>query len=155
MSATGRTSAVSPTSPDALFGVVIDIERLPAWNRTMTAVIDQHATLEAGADWVVEFHVLGRTWHSRSTVDELDTNARRFAYRSRTDDGNPSVAHWTWEVTDDPAGSRVTVSWSLRPATFWRRVLLGRIRNRQLTRTEVPASLAALISVAVANSAPG
>jgi hypothetical protein len=36
------------------------------------------------------------------------------------------------------------VTWELHPATFWRRVLLVRIRARQLSRTEIPASLAAL-----------
>ena len=36
------------------------------------------------------------------------------------------------------------MTWTLNPQTFWRRVLLGRIRQRQLTKTEVPTSLAAL-----------
>jgi hypothetical protein len=155
MNATGRASAVSSSTPDALFRVVTDIERLPTWNRAMTAVIDQPAILEAGAEWVVEFHALGQTWHSRATLDELDATARRFTYRAGTDDGNPSVARWTWDVTDDPAGSRVTVSWSLHPATFWRRMLLVRVRNRQLARTEVPASLAALVSVAAQGDSAG
>jgi hypothetical protein len=65
-------------------------------------------------------------------------------YRSATDDGNPSYAHWAWDVADDPGGSRVTVSWDVHPVTFWRRVLLARIRARQITRTEIPASLEAL-----------
>jgi ribosome-associated toxin RatA of RatAB toxin-antitoxin module len=155
MNVTGRTSAVVPADPDAVFGTLIDIEQLPSWNPVMTAVIDRPERLQVGAEWVVEFHALGQTWHSRSTVDELDASGRRFAYRSRTDDGNPSEASWVWEVTEDPAGSRVTVTWTLHPVTFWRRVLLVRIRARQLTRTEVPASLAALASVAAHTSAPG
>jgi hypothetical protein len=110
----------------------------------MTQVVVQPAVLEPGAEWVVEFHVLGRTWRSRSTVEELDAARRRFAFRSCTDDGNPSYGRWVWEVAEDPAGSRVTVTSELHPATFWRRVLLGRIRARQLARTELPASLAAL-----------
>ena len=143
--ATGpRASAIVAHSPDAVFRTLIDIERLPSWNQNMTAVIEQPPVLEAGAEWVVEFHALGQTWQSRSTVEELDLANRRFAYRSRTDDGNPSYARWAWEVAEDPAGSRVSVSWELHPVTFWRRVLLGRIRARQLGRTEVPASLAAL-----------
>lgn len=115
----------------------------------MTRVVGPPVALEPGAEWVVEFHVLGRTWHSRSIVDELDEAAGRFAYRSRTDDGNLSEASWVWVVSDDPAGSRVSVTWSLRPVTFWRRVLLGRIRAQQLARSEVPASLAALASATV------
>jgi hypothetical protein len=58
-------------------------------------------------------------------------------------------------VTDDPAGSRVTVTWSLHPATFWRRVLLGRIRARQLANTEVPTSLTALAAATMRAGTPG
>jgi uncharacterized protein YndB with AHSA1/START domain len=146
MTMTGSATAHVPADPNAVFRTITNIEGLPAWNARMTQVIDQPATVEAGAVWVVEFHVFGRTWRSRSTVDELDAGARRFVYRTRTDDGNPSEATWTWTVVDDHGGSRVTVAWSLQPRTFWRRVLFGRIRNRQLTRTELPASLAALAS---------
>lgn len=70
--------------------------------------------------------------------------SRRFVYQSRTDDGNPSYARWRWEVSDHADGSQVSVTWELHPVTFWRRVLLVRIRSRQLARTEIPASLAAL-----------
>lgn len=110
----------------------------------MTTVVDQPDHFDVGAEWLVEFRALGHRWRSRSTVEELDVAARRFAYRSDTDDGNPSYARWAWDVAEDPAGSRVTVSSSLHPATFWRRVLLVRIRARQLARSEIPASLVAL-----------
>ena len=148
-------SVIVPASPDAVVRTVTDIVGLPSWNQEMTSVIDQPTNLEAGAEWVVEFHVLGRTWRSRSTLDELDVAGRRFTYRSRTDDGNPAEAQWAWEVTDDPAGSRVTVTWSLHPVTFWRRVLLGRIRARQLAHTELPASLSALAAATMRAGTPG
>lgn len=144
MTSATQASAVLPSTPDAVFATLTDIARLPAWNAAMTTVVDQPDRLEVGADWVVEFRALGQRWRSRSTVEDLDVVARRFAYRSGTDDGNPSYARWVWDVAHDPAGSRVTVSWSLHPATFWRRILLARIRGRQLARTEIPASLAAL-----------
>lgn len=155
MTITGRATTVISASPDVVFRTLIDIDRLPSWNGAMSAVIERPPTLEAGADWVVEFHALGQTWRSRSTVEELDAAARRFAYRSRTDDGNPSEALWTWHVTDDPGGSQVTLTWALHPRTFWRRVLLARIRARQLARTEVPASLAALAAVVAETRSPG
>ena len=141
-----RASAIVVAHPDAVFRTLTDIAALPTWNARMTRVVEQPAALEPGAEWVVEFRALGQKWRSRSTVEELDVASRRFAYRSRTDDGNPSYGRWTWEVAEDPAGSRVTVTSELHPVTFWRRVLLGRIRARQLARTELPASLAALAS---------
>ena len=144
-----QQSAVIEASPAAVFATLTDIAGLPEWNGAMTKVVEEPEHLVAGAQWVVEFRALGQTWHSRSTLEELDVSARRFRYRSGTDDGNPSYAEWAWEVTDDPAGSRVTVRWSLHPMSFWRRVLLVRIRSRQLSRGEVPASLAALATAVV------
>lgn len=144
MATTRQLSTVVAAPPSTVFTTLIDIDGLPAWNEVMTAVVESPLRLEVGAEWVVEFRVLGRSWRSRSTVEELDPVRRRFAYRSRTDDGNPSDAKWAWQVDDDAAGARVTVSVELRPVTFWRRVLLVRVRSRQLARSELPASLAAL-----------
>jgi uncharacterized protein YndB with AHSA1/START domain len=155
MTITGSATAVVPASTDAVFRTLTNIDGLPSWNDKMTRVVEQPAVLEPGAEWVVEFHVLGRTWCSRSVLDVLDPAGGRLAYRSHTDDGNPSEATWSWTVADDAQGCRVTVAWSLQPVTFWRRVLLGRIRARQLARTEVPTSLAALASASVIASAAG
>ena len=67
-----------------------------------------------------------------------------FAHRSCTDDGNPSYVIWRGQIAPDGDGaSRVTVGWDLHPETFWRRMLLSRIRGRQLRR-EVPTSVGAL-----------
>lgn len=108
-------------------------------------IVDAPAEPVVGADWVIELHAVGEHWNSRSTVTHLEPAARRFGYRSRTDDGNPSWADWHWSIDDHPdGGSSVTVTWEIHPMTFWRRALLARIRRRQLDRTEVPASLAAL-----------
>ena len=149
MTGSAHASTVVSAPADVVFGTLIDIARLPEWNAVMTSVVEQPERLDVGTEWLVEFHALGQTWRSRSTVEELDVAGRRFVYRSGTDDGNPSFARWTWTVADDGAGSRVTVAWELRPATFWRRVLLARIRARQLARTEIPASLAALARAAI------
>lgn len=147
-----HASTVVPAPPELVFATLTDMGRLPAWNAVMTSVVDQPVALEVGAEWVVEFHALGRTWRSRSTIEELDVAGRRFAYRSATDDGNPSNAQWVWTVDEDAVGSRVTVTWALHPVTFWRRVLLVRIRSRQLARTELPASLAALAALLAAEA---
>lgn len=130
--------------PDAAFGLITDPTRLPEWNDAITRVLDVTDALAPGEEWVVELSALGQHWASRSRVTALDRVARVFSYRAQTDDGNPSYADWTWTVTDAPGGCEVAVTWQLSPQTFWRRALLGRIRQRQLRRTEVPASLAAL-----------
>jgi uncharacterized protein YndB with AHSA1/START domain len=140
---TGSHQATIPADPATVFDAITDVSRLPAWNARMTCVIERATAMTPGAEWVVEFKALGQTWQSRSTLDEIDASTRRFSYRSATDDGNPSRALWRWEVDQAADGSRVTVRWELNPVTFWRRVLLGRIRARQLS-SEVPASLDAL-----------
>ena len=140
----GTASALIAAPPATVFRAITDIDRLPTWNAIMHSVVERPSELVPGAEWVVEFNALGQTWHSRSVLETLDPTQRRFEYRAGTDDGNPSRALWAWQVDDDPTGSRVTVSWDLRPVTFWRRVLFVRIRGRQLARTEVPESLRAL-----------
>jgi uncharacterized protein YndB with AHSA1/START domain len=137
------TTAVA-VPPEALFDLITDIDRLPEWNASMTAVVERPPSVVPGTEWVVEFAALGQKWRSRSRVENIDRGRRVFAYRSGTDDGNPSYAEWRWQVDEDGPGSRVTVSWDLHPATFWRKVLLSRVRHRQLRRAEVPASLEAL-----------
>lgn len=150
----GTASAVIAAPPATVFEAITDIDRLPEWNGIMRSVTERPSELVPGAEWVVEFNALGQTWHSRSVLEVLDAAQRRFEYRAGTDDGNPSRAVWTWQVDDDPAGSRVTVSWDLQPVTFWRRALFVRIRSRQLARTEVPESLRALAAHVVDQHGP-
>lgn len=156
---TSRVSASSiiDASPDDVFSTITDLDRLPEWNAVINAVIQRPERVEVGAEWVVEMRALGQTWNSRSVVKTLDPIGRCFAYRSVTDDGNPSYALWTWVVAEQPEGTLVTVAGELHPRTFWRRVLLVRIRSRQLARTELVDSLAALEAAArrSTNALPG
>lgn len=145
MTRTISASARFDAQPDAAFALLTDIASLPTWNDAITRVVDQPASLQPGAEWVVELRAMGQTWESRSHLRELDPTSGRFAYRSCTDDGNPSWAEWAWTVTGTAGGgSRVSVTLEVHPVTFWRRVLFVRIRARQLRRTELPRSLAAL-----------
>ena len=139
----GSITDVVRGSPPGVFALVTDIDRLPEWNAIITQVVERPAVLAPDVEWVVELKAMGRSWPSRSRVLVYDEVARRFEYRSQTDDGNPSYGIWSWQVADDPGGSRVTVTWDLYARTFWRRVLLARIRGRQLRR-EVKGSLQSL-----------
>lgn len=137
--------------PDAALRTIVDVHSLPAWNAAITRVLEAPATLTVGSEWVVEVSAIGGHWSSRSRLTDLDPDARRFAYRSATDDGNPSYADWAWGVAEASGGCEVTVTWTLNPQTFWRRALLGRVRQHQL-RTEVAASLASLQSAVEASA---
>ena len=143
---TGRMSAsrILDANADDIFSVVTAIDRLPEWNASITAVVEQPYCLDVGAQWIVEMRALGQKWHSRSVVEALDPIGRCFAYRSVTDDGNPSYALWTWVVGHHAEGALVTVACELHPLTFWRRILLVRVRSHQLGHTELVHSLASL-----------
>jgi uncharacterized protein YndB with AHSA1/START domain len=148
-----RATRELPVQADAAFATITDVEGLSSWNRIMTATLEAPADVVPGAEWVVEFHALAQTWHSRSTVTDIDRTGRRFAYRAQTDDGNPSFADWDWQVTPRAAGCAVTVTAELHPKTFWRRVLLVHIRRRQL-RSELRESLDALATALATSGAP-
>ena len=107
-------------------------------------MVDRPAELEAGGEWVVVMHPerLPR-WRSRSHVEAIERD-RRFAYRSHTDDDNPSFARWQWDL--EPAGDygvEVAVRWEGHPKTIGRKLLGAPMRSRMLRR-EVVASLAAI-----------
>ncbi len=147
MSLHESASAHVDAPPEAVLRVVTSVSRLPEWNPAITDVIDVPEHLEPGTVWKVRLHALGQSWVSTSTVVALDTAAGRFAYRSQSDDGNPSYADWEWHVKPDGDGSRVTVAVDLHPLSFWRKHLLLRIR-RPVLRKEMQRSVAALGSVA-------
>ena len=138
--ATGHVSA----SPGAVFELVTDIARLPEWNRCISTVVEAPASLPPGTEWVVKIRPPGLLpWNSRSRVEEYDPDGLRFAYRSQSDDGNPSYAVWTWALRPDGDGTLVTVDWEGNPKTFWRQRLFAPMRRRQLEH-EVVASIAEL-----------
>ena len=130
-------------APPKVFERVVDIRRLPEWNRAITEVVEQPSELAPGSVWKVRLHALGQSWVSVSTLVKLDEASWRFCYRSQTDDGNPSYAEWEWHVEPDADGSRVTVTVDLYPITFWRKHLLAKVRRPALRR-EIRGSLQAL-----------
>lgn len=136
-------SASMHTSAAEVFRTVTDLNRLPEWNKGIVEVVEVPDQLGEGSLWKVRVQALGQSWVSKSTVTELDPKANRFAYRSQSDDGNPSFSDWAWHIEPDGAGSRVTVTVDLNPLTFWRKNLLIKIRRRGLRR-EMHESLDAL-----------
>jgi len=129
----GMEYALSATTvidapPARVFDAITDIDRLPSWNKEVAKIVEPCARLEVGREWVVEIRAMHTHWNSRSRVVEIDAPRRYFAYRSQSDDGNPSYADWQWDVLDDPAGTRVHVMVGVHPQTFWRKHLLSKIR---------------------------
>jgi uncharacterized protein YndB with AHSA1/START domain len=133
-------------SPEAVFDVVTDIQRLPEWNRGITDIVEAPERLEEGAVWKVRIHAMRQSWVSRSTATALDMGTLHFAYRSQSDDGNPSYADWAWRIEPEDDGARAIVTVNLVPITFWRRYLFARIRRPGLHK-EMGESLAALTAL--------
>ena len=55
----------------------------------------------------------------------------------------PMRGPWQWDITSEPDGVQVTVSWDGYPKTIGRKLIAAPIRRRMLER-EVAASLDAL-----------
>ena len=122
----GSVRATVAAAPDDLFDAVTDIGQLASWNDRIEGLETPAHGLAVGDRWSVRMRVLGKRFTSMSEVLEIDREARRFSYRSKPDDENPSHTIWTWEVAAAGDGSSdVTVSWSMRPATLDRRVAVG------------------------------
>ena len=138
-----RATAEIEAAPSTVFDTITDIDGLPSWNREIPRVIERLSALEPGEQWVVEIRAMGTHWNSRSTVIEADRDRGRFAYRSQSDDGNPSFAQWLWVLTPTDTGTHVEVSVDVRPKTFLRRAFASRMRPPGL-RKAMPRSLEAL-----------
>ena len=127
-------TTVIDASPARIFEMITDVDQLPSWNAEIAKIVEPPAVLEIGGEWVVEIRAMHTHWNSRSRVVEIDATRNHFAYRSQSDDGNPSYADWQWDVLEDPAGTRVHVMVEGHPRTFWRKHLLSRIRTPVLQR---------------------
>jgi uncharacterized protein YndB with AHSA1/START domain len=140
----GTAAGYIDAAPDDVFALVTDINRLPEWNAAIETVAERPDSLLVGDEWVVVMHPpkLPR-WRSRSTVLAVDSDVRLFAYRTRTDDNNPTHVDWSWSVVPDEGGAQVVVSWDADLKTFGRRII-GPLLRRPALRREVPASLESL-----------
>jgi uncharacterized protein YndB with AHSA1/START domain len=142
----GSVRARVAAAPDDVFDAVTDIGGLASWNDRIEALETPARELAVGDRWSVRMRLPGKRFTSASEVLELDRTARRFSYRSKPDDDNPSHTIWTWEVAAaDDGDSEVLVSWSMRPATLDRR-LAAALRKRMIPK-EVTASIGRLATV--------
>lgn len=132
MEYTLQATTVIDAPAAAVFERITDLDHLPDWNTEIPRVIARPPALAVGAQWVVRIKAMGKGWDSRSTALVIDPEHGRFAYRSQTDDGNPSYAEWRWQLSPAPAGTRVDVEVDIRPRTRTRRYLLSGMRRPSL-----------------------
>ena len=104
------TETVQLTAPATdVFDLLIDVDRLPEWNAHVHHVIDKsERPLASGVDSVIQMRAMWTRWPSRSTALTVDRSTLSFEHRSCSDDGNPSYALWSWQVTPTPSGSTLT-----------------------------------------------
>jgi uncharacterized protein YndB with AHSA1/START domain len=141
---TSQVAADVPAPAATVFAALTDVASLPRWNARIARVVEPpSAPLAPGAVWVVQMKIPSppTSWPSRATCTAYDADRLVLGHRSVTDDGNPSYVDWRWRVVPTSTGSaRVEVTWSVNPRTFWRRLLLARMRRHQLV-SEVRTSL--------------
>ena len=142
-------SRTVPATPDEVFDLITSVDRLPEWNADLPKVVQPGLLCDEGDEWVMEIHALGSHWNSRSTVIERDPNPGAPVRLSGPAKRRRQPVVCALDVGVDllvDEGTRISVRWSLRPRTFWRKALFARIRHRQL-RGEVATSLRALQSM--------
>jgi uncharacterized protein YndB with AHSA1/START domain len=146
----GTETVQLAADPTDVFDLLVDVERLPEWNERVDHVIESPVDpLAEGTEWVIEMHAMGVRWPSRSRALRVDHTAMVLEHRSATDDGNPSFGVWSWQVTPNGDGSTLTVTWAVHPRSFWRKLILARIR-RGFLDVEVRASVAGVDDYLVA-----
>jgi uncharacterized protein YndB with AHSA1/START domain len=149
----GRATTRIDATPQDVFDLLTDIDRLPEWNTEIEAVLERPPTMAVGAEWTVKMHPPhAPSWKSISRVEELDRTLLRFAYETRNADGNPSYTKWAWDVAATDHSVEISVTWDCYLKTLDRRVLAGPLRKRQLAR-EVPKSLTAIANAATTTDA--
>jgi hypothetical protein len=140
----GTESVQLAASASDVFDLLVDVDRLSEWNAHIHHVIEPpDRPLAPGVEWVVQIRAMGTRWPSRARALTVDPAALSLEHRSCSDDGNPSYALWSWQVMPNAQGSSLTVTWAAYPKSFWRRLLLARVR-RPILADEVKASLAGL-----------
>jgi uncharacterized protein YndB with AHSA1/START domain len=138
-----ETVQLSASASD-VFDLLVDVDRLPEWNAHIHHVIERpQRPLAEGVEWVIQMRAMGGRWPSRARALSVDRTALSFEHRSCSDDGNSSYALWSWRVSPGELGSTLTVTWAAHPRSFWRRLLIARVR-RPLLAAEVRASLAGI-----------
>src|SRR5207245_2945288 len=77
----GTATARVEAAPEAIFALITNIDRLPEWNDAIESVAERPPELEVGSEWLVVMHPRHvPRWRSRSTVEDIDRDARRFAF---------------------------------------------------------------------------
>jgi hypothetical protein len=140
----GTACGLLDARPEQVFAVLVDVARFPVWNAKVHHVIElPDGPLTEDSEWVIEMRAMGTRWPSRSHATTVDLEAGRFEHTSRTADGNPSYALWSWEVRPDLRGTELTVTWAMYVRTFGRRMFAAPLRKPRLN-AEVRASLTCL-----------
>jgi uncharacterized protein YndB with AHSA1/START domain len=138
-----ETARLSAAAAD-VFDLLVDVDRLPDWNAHVHHVIERpERPLAEGVEWVIQMRAMGGRWPTRARALTVDRAALSFEHRSCSDDGNPSYALWSWQVSPSENGSTLTVTWAVYPRSFWRKLLIARARRPALAE-EVRASLAGM-----------
>lgn len=148
----GQASYIVEATPQAVFDLLIDLDRLADWNAAIEALVEGPRELTEGAEWTVKMHPRRMpSLLSISRVELLDVPQLRFAYETRNADGNASRVIWSWSVEANGDGAEVTVAWDCHVESVDRKFFSGPMRKRRLAR-EVPNSLTALCRAAARTS---
>ena len=133
-------------SPDAVWAVVADLNRLPDWNQFAAAVEDVSGPAQPGATYTVKPH---KSYEPTThwTVTEAEPPSRQL---HTSEMPVVSGVRSELEVTDGPDGATVRVHWTGTPKGLRGRMMRSMMQKRITQNWE--RSLEALDRVARADS---
>ena len=141
-------------TPDELYALVSDVTRMGEWSPVCRACWwDEGAGPEVGAWFTGRNELPERTWETRSQVVAADPG-REFAWEV-----NNGWVRWGFTLEPEDGGTRLTEHWEFLPpgiAGFrerWGEKADAHIAHRrELAKTGIPATLAAIKKTAEAGS---
>lgn len=127
----GSASVHVDASPDAVYALLTDLERLPSLSpeNERCAFLDGSSTIEVGARFRGHNRSGDYEWHADCVVTELEPD-RRFAYEVPPDFEHATT--WAYEIEPDDDGGGCTVTESFHaPLLALPDIYPGRIEGRR------------------------
>ena len=97
-------SETVPATPDEVFDLITNVDRLPEWNAHLPKVVQPAVLCDEGDERVMEIHALGGHWNSRSHGHNATRPPTGSSTGRAATTATRRTRYWTWELTSVDEG---------------------------------------------------